>query len=220
MATAGKPDTQPDHGALMDSVYRGQRHIYDITRKYFLFGRDRMIAQLDADAGASVLEIGCGTGRNLAIVARRWPQTRLHGIDISREMLASASARLGTSAIVAQADATLFAPQALLGRAAFNRLIFSYVLSMIPDWQKALDHAATLLAPGGSLHVIDFGNCRGLPAPIRAALRAWLARFHVTPRGTLADHCAALASGSALHCSIETGPFGYYQLIVLRRPAD
>ena len=32
-----------DHAALMDTVYRGQRHIYDATRKYFLFGRDRLI---------------------------------------------------------------------------------------------------------------------------------------------------------------------------------
>ena len=25
--------------ALMDGIYRGQRHIYDMTRKYYLFGR-------------------------------------------------------------------------------------------------------------------------------------------------------------------------------------
>jgi trans-aconitate methyltransferase len=42
-----------------------------------------------------VLELGCGTGRNLDRIARRWPGMRLHGIDISREMLASARARLG-----------------------------------------------------------------------------------------------------------------------------
>ena len=33
------------HGQLMDSIYRGQRHIYDVTRKYYLFGRDRMIVR-------------------------------------------------------------------------------------------------------------------------------------------------------------------------------
>ena len=36
-----------NHAALMDSVYRRQRHIYDLTRKYFLFGRDTLIEGLD-----------------------------------------------------------------------------------------------------------------------------------------------------------------------------
>ncbi|MEO0699832.1 MAG: SAM-dependent methyltransferase, partial [Pseudomonadota bacterium] len=36
------------HAALMDSVYKGQRHIYDWTRKYYLFGRDTLIEGLNA----------------------------------------------------------------------------------------------------------------------------------------------------------------------------
>ncbi|RUV53463.1 SAM-dependent methyltransferase, partial [Mesorhizobium sp. M5C.F.Ca.IN.020.14.1.1] len=31
------------HAELMDGVYRWQRHIYDLTRKYYLLGRDRLI---------------------------------------------------------------------------------------------------------------------------------------------------------------------------------
>jgi S-adenosylmethionine-diacylgycerolhomoserine-N-methlytransferase len=77
------------HGALMDRVYRRQKHIYDLTRKFYLFGRDRLIAELDARPGASVLELGCGTGRNLAQIGARWPRVALHGLDISREMLAT-----------------------------------------------------------------------------------------------------------------------------------
>ena len=34
------------HAELMDGVYRHQRHIYDSTRKYYLLGRDRLIAGL------------------------------------------------------------------------------------------------------------------------------------------------------------------------------
>ena len=61
------------HAALMDGVYRGQRHIYDLTRKYYLLGRDRMIDELQPPVGGHVLEIGCGTGRNLIAAARCWP---------------------------------------------------------------------------------------------------------------------------------------------------
>ena len=29
--------------ALMDRLYRRQRHFYDVTRKHYLLGRDRLI---------------------------------------------------------------------------------------------------------------------------------------------------------------------------------
>ncbi|TIV98235.1 MAG: SAM-dependent methyltransferase, partial [Mesorhizobium sp.] len=53
------------HAELMDGVYRWQRHIYDLTRKYYLLGRDRLIDGLDVPRGGTVLELGCGTGRNI-----------------------------------------------------------------------------------------------------------------------------------------------------------
>ena len=73
----------------MNRMYRRQRHIYDGTRRYYLLGRDQLIANLGARAGADVLEIGCGTGRNLVHAARRYPDIRFFGIDISTEMLTS-----------------------------------------------------------------------------------------------------------------------------------
>ena len=85
---------------VMDRMYRYQRHIYDLTRKYYLLGRDRLIRRLNPRCGARILEIGCGTGRNLILAARKYPTARLYGIDVSNEMLASAShaiARAGLS---------------------------------------------------------------------------------------------------------------------------
>ena len=57
----------------MNRMYRRQRHIYDGTRRYYLLGRDRLIANLGPNTGADVLEIGCGTGRNLVHAARLFP---------------------------------------------------------------------------------------------------------------------------------------------------
>jgi S-adenosylmethionine-diacylgycerolhomoserine-N-methlytransferase len=34
------------HGALMDRVYRRQRHIYNVTRRYYLVGRRILIRSL------------------------------------------------------------------------------------------------------------------------------------------------------------------------------
>lgn len=209
-----------DHAALMDSVYRGQRHIYDLTRKYYLFGRDRLIAGLDARPGSAVLEIGCGTGRNLALVGRRWPGAALHGLDLSSEMLKSARATLGGKGALALGDATAFSSQTLFGRAGFDRVILSYATSMIPDWRAALEQAVAVLAPGGSLHIVDFGDLAGLPQPFRALLRKWLAWFHVTPRLDLADAATSLAARHGLSCKAERGMLGYYRLITLTCPRD
>ena len=179
-----------DHAGQMDRMYRLQRHLYDATRKYYLLGRDAVIDTLDPPAGGHVLEVGCGTGRNLIAAARRWPQARFYGLDISREMLATAAsavarAGLGDRVVLAQGDAAAFDPQALFGVPAFDRVVQSYTLSMIPDWQGAVRAAAGVLAPGGRLMVVDFGQQEALPGVWRRAINGWLARWHVTPRADL-----------------------------------
>ena len=167
-----------------------QRHVYDLTRKHYLLGRDRLIADLDPPRGGTVLEIGCGTGRNIIAAARRYPHARFFGLDISDEMLMSARANVDKAGLsgrisLARADATAFEAKALFAQAAFDRVFISYSLSMIPPWRETIRQALDCLEPGGSLHIVDFGRQEGLPGWFRSGLRAWLARFHVEPRDTL-----------------------------------
>lgn len=208
---------QASHGALMDTVYRHQKHIYDATRKYYLFGRDGLIAGLDAAPGKTVLEVGCGTGRNLACIAHQWPGAHLHGLDISEEMLSVARQRLDPDCALARGDATDFDAAALFGRSVFDRVIISYALSMIPQWQQTLDHAASLLAHGGSLHVVDFGDFEGLPRPLQQLMHGWLARFHVTPRADLCTVASSIAAERNLGLRTLRGRYGYFRRITLRR---
>ncbi|MCU0831592.1 MAG: class I SAM-dependent methyltransferase [Rhizobiaceae bacterium] len=186
-----------EHAALMDGVYRLQRHIYDATRKYYLLGRDGLLADVATAQPGSVLEVATGTGRNLMHLAGLVPHSRLYGFDISRAMLEKAQAsarRAGLSGRVrfAQGDATQFDAAAAFGRSTFDAVFISYALSMIPDWRAALQESWRLTAPGGTLAIVDFADQSGWPAPARAALRAWLRRFHVTPRGGLEDAAHAL----------------------------
>ena len=212
--------------ALMDRMYRPQRRIYDLTRKHYLLGRDETIDALSPPPGGHVLEICCGTGRNLIRAARLYPQARFYGLDISAVMLdearAKAPRRAGVAPIVfAQGDATNFDAQALFGVAQFERIFISYALSMIPSWREALAQAFDLLAPEGELHVVDFGDQAGLPLWFRVALAKWLACFHVSPRRELADEFAAQARARGLacrHAALYRG-YAFHEAAAPRRPS-
>lgn len=213
------------NASLMDGIYRHQRHVYDLTRRYYLLGRNDLIAALRPPAGGTMLEIGCGTARNLVLAARRYPHAQLFGIDISVEMLKSAEATvsrngLGTRVNLAQGDATRFDAAGLFSVAKFDRVFLSYSLSMIPGWEAALHQAAEAVAPGGELHVVDFGEQTALPGWFGKALKAWLARFHVTPRANLGDVMAAIAEDHQAELSFSTLYRDYARIGVIRLPKD
>ena len=207
------------HAADMDRMYRYQRHIYDLTRKYYLIGRDRMIAGLHAPAGASILEVGCGTGRNLALTRRHYPDAKLYGLDISQEMLQTASANLagGHEPVKLHvADATTFRAEDF-GIDGFDRIMISYAVSMIPAWEDAVTTALTALNPNGSLHIVDFGQQERLPALFRHMLQAWLRRFHVTPRASLREVLQSRVEAANADLTLEEIGRGYAWLAVIRK---
>ena len=222
MNAAPQHEQDADHAALMDKVYRHQRHIYDLTRKYYLLGRDRLVKDLAAKPGETVVEIGCGTARNLIRIAETYPEARLFGLDASAEMLRTAQeaishAKLSHRIVLAHALAEELTP-ALFGLdAPFDHAIFSYSLSMIPDWRGALRRGAQCVRAGGYVHVVDFGDLRALPSFASGALRAWLRLFHVAPRDQLLSW---LESGiqARQQCSLRVWP-GRYAFVMKANPA-
>lgn len=187
--------------ARMNRIYRTQRHFYDLTRKYYLLGRDRLIAALDAGAGHQVLEVGCGTGRNLVAAARRWQGAEFCGLDISSAMLDKARSAVRRHGLdqrirLIEADACDFSGHEALSARRFDRIFFSYTLSMIPAWEYAIEEALGALAPEGIVHIVDFGQQEQLPRWFQSALFRWLDRFHVRPRGDLR---AVLEEAAARH---------------------
>jgi len=209
----------------MDRMYRHQRHIYDLTRKFYLLGRNRLIKQLGPEANDCVLEIGCGTGRNLIWAAGLYPQARYFGIDVSREMLFSAQesiarTKLSSRVTVRHADATEFDPLSVLGRPQFERIFISYSLSMIPEWRSVIAKAVSLLAPAGELHIVDFGSQEGLPDWFRSALRCWLTWFHVTPCDDLELTLKAFVGPGRASLNYERPSRGYSQLATLKKTSQ
>jgi S-adenosylmethionine-diacylgycerolhomoserine-N-methlytransferase len=140
----------------MDRMYRPQKHIYDLTRRYYLIGRDRLIEELGARAGQTVLDVGCGTGRNLKLIGERYPGARLFGLDAAEPMLEIAAtklARAGVRATLARGVAEALDPVALFAHPGrFDHITVSYCLSMVDDPEAAIRSAVRQLAPGGTLH--------------------------------------------------------------------
>lgn len=215
-------DREDGAARRMDRIYRFQRHIYDPTRRFFLLGRDHLVERLSIPERGSVLEIGCGTARNLALLALTAPDARLHGIDVSREMLATARGRVARSGLrhrihLANADAVDFAPGTLFGIERFDRIFFSYTLSMIPPWREAIAHAAGSLAQGGEIHVIDFGDRSCMPRLARRGFDAWLRMFDVYPRAELPEAIRDVAARIGGEASTEQlfGGYALYARIAL-----
>jgi S-adenosylmethionine-diacylgycerolhomoserine-N-methlytransferase len=215
-STAAWPN---DATRRMNRMYRWQRFFYDATRRYYLLGRDQLIAGLDPAPGSQVLEIGCGTGRNLVQAARHYPAAQFTGIDVSTEMLTTALGSIKRHGLdarirVAHGDATDFDPVKIFGVAP-DHIVISYALSMIPDWQAVLNEAVTRLKPGGRLHIVDFGNQERLPAGARRVLQHWLALFDVTPRRDLQDALVTLAERHQAQLDFKRPFRGYAQSAVL-----
>ena len=191
MSDAVQPTPVPvaDQAAAMDRMYRLTRHVYDLTRAYYLLGRDRMLAQVVTGPATATLEVGCGTARNLIKLARRPTPGLLCGIDASAEMLETAARSIARAGVPAagcepirlrQGLAEQLDPAVMFGRtAAFDTVFFSYCLSMIPTWPGALEAALAAVKPGGRLLIVDFWDQQDLPALFAAGLKRWLAMFHV-----------------------------------------
>ncbi len=216
---AGSPDT---HAAHMDGIYRYQRYIYDASRKFYLLGRDAMVEGLQPPTGGTVLEVGCGTGRNLIMAAKRYEQAQFYGFDISKMMLETAQTNVDRSGlsrrvVLAQGDASAFSGAAMFGVAAFDRVYISYAVSMIPPWQAAIEQAYGAVKPGGSLHIVDFGQQAELPSWFKAGLHGWLAKFTVTPRAGLEAELTALAVRTGARLEFKRLYRDYAQLAVVTK---
>jgi S-adenosylmethionine-diacylgycerolhomoserine-N-methlytransferase len=187
MKTAHELQTKNQRERL-NNLYRFQRHFYDVTRRFFLFGRDEMLRGMDVQSGETVLEIGCGTGRNLLKLSNLQPHAKLFGLDASDEMLKTAGANFDArnkqkEIILRQGLAEDFDYGEKFGLAApFDKIFISYSLSMFPKWREALGNALENLEPEGSLYIVDFWDGAGLPPWFNRLRRWWLGLFKVRAR--------------------------------------
>lgn len=178
------PDAGPCTSQTAESLagyYRWHSRIYDLTRWSFLFGRQRLIQEIAAclPEPRRILEIGCGTGRNLVQLAQAFPQARLTGLDLSQDMLDCARPKLqpfgSRISLLHQAYAGPV-HEAVEGK--FDLIVFSYSLSMInPGFDEVLRLCVQDLAADGHIAVVDFHTSRW------PWFRRWMGVNHVRMEG-------------------------------------
>ncbi len=194
----------PDAFENMNRMYRMQRYFYDITRKYYLLGRDKLLDEMDVRPGECVLEAGCGTARNLIILGRQQPDAKLFGLDASSAMLEIARSKVDSAGVknieLKTALADDFSFRETFGLAEpFDKIFFSYSISMIPPWRESIDNALANLKQGSELFIVDFYDQADLPASFRKFLKWWLSKFHVRFWPELMPHLRSLeANGIVL----------------------
>jgi S-adenosylmethionine-diacylgycerolhomoserine-N-methlytransferase len=151
------------HAENLQAFYGPQAAHYDAFRERLLAGRQDLIDTLDLPDGAHVVELGGGTGQNLAWFGERLPRMgSVEIVDLCPALLARARQRAAAfpNVRVIEADATTYRPAEPV-----DCVYLSYALTMIPDWQGAVDNAIAMLRPGGLLGVVDFYVGSAHPAP-------------------------------------------------------
>jgi len=80
----------------------------------------------------------------------------------------------------------------------FDKIFFSYSISMIPVWRESIQNALQNLKPGGELFIVDFYDQKELPKPFQILLKGWLEKFHVQFWDDLIPHLESLNTNSNL----------------------
>ena len=196
-----------DPAHRMDHLYRHARHIYDATRKYYLLGRDQLLDRIAQKPAHRILEIGCGTARNLIGLAHRLPQAQLFGLDASAQMLKTATRsvhRSGQRIVLRHGLAENLDHFHTFGLTApFDTIFFSYSLSMMPGWPYALQAALQNLKPNGRLYIVDFYDQADLPKWFAKLLTSWINSFDAIHRPELLDYLHNLAQRQHIQLNIS-----------------
>ncbi len=222
------------HAERLESFYGGQARDYDSSRSRLLHGRQVMIDAIDVPEGGVWIDIGAGTGENAERLAHRRTKLKsLYLVDLCRPLLQIAEERIAkegwknTTAVFA--DGTRFVPREELA----DVVTFSYSMTMIPDWFRAIEQAWSILKPGGVIGIVDFYVSRKHPEEglkrhgwiTRNLVPTWFGNDNVHPS---ADHLPYLLNRfdrCFLEEQVGTLPFVPfarvpYYVFVGRKPLD
>jgi ubiquinone/menaquinone biosynthesis C-methylase UbiE len=119
---------------------------------------DGVVAQLEA--GITVADIGCGHGHSTVLMAQAFPNSRFHGFDTHAGSIAEAQRNAAAGGVAQRAEFTL-ARATDYPDQRYGLICFFDTLHDLGDPVAAARHAAEVLAPGGTVLLVEpFANDR------------------------------------------------------------
>lgn len=119
---------------------------------------DGVVAQLEA--GITVADIGCGHGHSTVLMAQAFPNSRFHGFDTHAGSIAEAQRNAAAGGVAQRAEFAL-ARATDYPDQRYGLICFFDTLHDLGDPVAAARHAAEVLAPGGTVLLVEpFANDR------------------------------------------------------------
>jgi phosphatidylethanolamine/phosphatidyl-N-methylethanolamine N-methyltransferase len=136
------------------AAYRRYARIYDTVFGPVLQpGRRALLESLDLKPGDRVLEVGVGTGLSLPLYPR---SVRITGIDVSREMLDKARARVARHRLQnVEALLEMDAEEMAFPDASFDKVVAMYVVSVVPRPAQLLEELHRVCRPDGEIFLVN-----------------------------------------------------------------
>ena len=164
------------HIESVKAAYRRYAGIYDAVFGPMLQpGRKALLKALGCRSGDRVLEVGVGTGLALPM----YPSgVRVTGIDVSRDMLERARARVARRGLKnVEALLEMDAESMSFPDASFDKVVAMYVVSVVDHPAKLIEELHRVCKPEGEIFLVNHVHSRN---PLMGALEKGLARFSDT----------------------------------------
>ena len=152
-------------------LFSGVASSYEFASQLLSYGQYRgwhryLVEQLTLPTPALVLDMATGTGAVAFRIARR-PQVRVVAADITRAMLLQAQERAGRDGQAPPIDLVECTAEAMpFPDAAFDAVIFTYLLRYVSDVPATLRELTRVVRPGGMMLSQDFAVPRGVFYPL------------------------------------------------------
>jgi ubiquinone/menaquinone biosynthesis C-methylase UbiE len=150
-----------DRDFLPAAGRHGHLALYDPFVKLLGFDRVRrvLLEQAAIEPKQRVLDVGCGTGTLVTLIKRLHPEAEVVGLDPDAKILERArrkATRAGVQVLFDQG----FADRMPYPDASFDRVVSSFMFHHVPPGQQQnmFREVRRVLAPGGSLHLLDFAG--------------------------------------------------------------
>ena len=203
--------------ALMRKAYARWAPVYDIVYDKLTEAAGRQAVRAVEACGPKILEVGVGTGLSLGYYS---PTSEVTGIDLSDDMLDRARAKVARRGLrhVKSLEA-MDATHLSFEDASFDGVTAQFLITLVPQPERALDEMARVLKPGGEIVLVNhFGQDEGPLAKIETAVAPICSKI-----GWSSDFKASRITGWAKNAGLDPLPLqpvfpgGFFKILRMRK---